>query len=80
MQSDLSIKWRTLFHGHLVGEISMDRPVLNILATEDMDKEPSKNTCTCVHSRLHESLSNGLKFERQGNNPQNRAGIIAYRW
>ncbi|HEY9001260.1 MAG TPA: DUF748 domain-containing protein [Mucilaginibacter sp.] len=45
-RSDLSIEWKPLFHGRLVGKVTCDRPVLNILATESLSKEPSKDTWT----------------------------------
>lgn len=46
-QADLSIEWRALFHGKLVGEVEMQRPVIHITAeTEDLDKEPSRESWT----------------------------------
>jgi hypothetical protein len=42
-QADLSIQWGALFHGHLVGEVEMQRASFHILAaTEDIAKEPSR--------------------------------------
>lgn len=45
-QADLSIEWRSLFHGRLVGEVVLDRPAIHILATEQLNKEPSKDSWT----------------------------------
>ena len=45
-RSDLAIEWRPLFHGRLVGKVACNRPILNILATESISKEPSKDTWT----------------------------------
>jgi len=42
--TDLSLEWKSLFKGRLVGEVNMDRPVIHILATEDLSKEPSKDS------------------------------------
>jgi hypothetical protein len=51
-RSDLSIEWRPLFHGKLVGKVTCDRPILNILATESISKEPSKDTWTATLKAL----------------------------
>jgi hypothetical protein len=51
-RSDLSIEWKPLFHGRLVGKITCDRPILNILATESLHKEPSKDTWTATLKAL----------------------------
>lgn len=51
-RSDLSIEWRPLFHGRLVGKITCDRPILNILATESLHKEPSKDTWVATLKKL----------------------------
>ncbi|MGN6639021.1 MAG: DUF748 domain-containing protein [Mucilaginibacter sp.] len=51
-RSDLSIEWGPLFHGRLVGKVTCDRPVLNILATESISKEPSKDTWTATLKAL----------------------------
>ncbi|WP_345100315.1 DUF748 domain-containing protein [Mucilaginibacter panaciglaebae] len=45
-RADLSVEWRSLFHGRLVSEIILDRPVIHILATEEINKEPSKDSWT----------------------------------
>jgi hypothetical protein len=44
--TDLSLEWSALFKGRLVGVVEMDRPVVNILETEDIAKEPSKDSWT----------------------------------
>jgi hypothetical protein len=51
-RSDLSIEWKPLFHGRLVGKIICDRPILNILVTESLHKEPSKDTWTATLKAL----------------------------
>jgi hypothetical protein len=51
-RSDLSIEWRPLFHGRLVGKVTCDRPILNILATESISKEPSKDSWTTTLKAL----------------------------
>lgn len=44
-EADLSVEWGALFHGKLVGEVEMQRPVFHIIAeTEDIDKEPSRES------------------------------------
>jgi hypothetical protein len=45
--TDLSIEWKSVFKGRLVGEVVMDRPGIYILAASaDLDKEPSKESWT----------------------------------
>ena len=51
-RSDLSIEWGPLFHGRLVGKVTCNRPILNILATESISREPSKNTWTATLKKL----------------------------
>jgi hypothetical protein len=46
VHSDLSIQWGALFHGRLVGVVELDQPTINILATEEVSKEPSKSSWT----------------------------------
>jgi hypothetical protein len=42
-QADLAMEWGALFHGKIVGEIKMQRPVFHMIAeTEDIDREPSR--------------------------------------
>jgi uncharacterized protein involved in outer membrane biogenesis len=45
-RTDLSIEWEALFKGRLVGEVMLDRPIINILSSEDISKEPSKESWT----------------------------------
>ncbi|WP_374949196.1 DUF748 domain-containing protein [Mucilaginibacter sp.] len=45
-QADLSIEWNALFKGRLVGEVILDEPIINILITESIAKEPSKDSWT----------------------------------
>src|ERR1700744_682633 len=45
-RADLSIEWAALFHRRLVGKITLDQPVVNILSTESIQKEPSKESWT----------------------------------
>jgi hypothetical protein len=51
-RSDLAIEWGPLFHGKLVGKVTCDRPIVNILATEKLYKEPSKDTWTATLKAL----------------------------
>ncbi|WP_158827604.1 DUF748 domain-containing protein [Mucilaginibacter lacusdianchii] len=45
--TDLSIEWKSVFKGKLVGEVIMDRPSIYILAASaDLDKEPSRESWT----------------------------------
>ena len=46
-QTDLSLEWKSLFKGRLVGRVVMDRPHMIILAaTENLAQEPSKDSWT----------------------------------
>lgn len=45
-RAELSLEWGTLFKGRLVGKVALDYPVVNILATESIAKEPSKDSWT----------------------------------
>ncbi len=44
--TDLSLEWGAIFKGRLVGVVELDQPVIDILATEDISKEPSKDSWT----------------------------------
>jgi hypothetical protein len=45
--TDLSVEWKQIFKGRLVGEVILDRPSIHILAeTADLSKEPSKEHWT----------------------------------
>jgi hypothetical protein len=43
-RADLSIEWSALFKGRLVGKVLLDQPVINILTTESIEKEPGKDS------------------------------------
>nr|AGU12347.1 protein of unknown function DUF748 [uncultured organism] len=46
-RTDLSIEWKSVFKGRLVGEVVLERPSIYILAASaDLDKEPSKESWT----------------------------------
>jgi hypothetical protein len=46
-RTDLSIQWKAIFKGKLVGEVEMDSPKINILSTTaDLSKEPSRDHWT----------------------------------
>ncbi|MCC9136529.1 DUF748 domain-containing protein [Pontibacter silvestris] len=50
-ETDLSIEWKSLLKGKLVGEVTMERPQLNIVAEEEKaapKEEPSKDSWTEV--------------------------------
>jgi len=44
--TDLSIQWGALFKGRIASEITVDEPVIHILASEKLSKEPSKESWT----------------------------------
>jgi hypothetical protein len=45
--TDLSLEWKAIFKGRLVGEIVMDQPAMHIIAaTADISKEPAKEHWT----------------------------------
>lgn len=46
-RADLSIEWKQIFKGKLVGEVILEKPSIHILAeTADLSKEPSKEHWT----------------------------------
>ncbi|PRD54675.1 DUF748 domain-containing protein [Sphingobacterium gobiense] len=46
-RTDLSIEWKQIIKGKLVGEVILDKPSIHILAeTADLSKEPSKEHWT----------------------------------
>ncbi|GAB3823974.1 DUF748 domain-containing protein [Pontibacter rugosus] len=50
-QTDLSIEWRSLFKGELVGEVVMNRPVMNIVAapaTKEAQQQTTQDDWTQV--------------------------------
>jgi hypothetical protein len=70
MRTDLSIEWKSLFKGRLVGEVMMSQPALHILAqTADISKEPSKEHWTKTLKALMPMTINRLQVN---------SGSIAY--
>ncbi len=63
-RADLSVEWRALFHGRLVGEVVLDQPVVHILATEELNKEPSKESWTKTVKALMPMTINRLQINR----------------
>jgi uncharacterized protein involved in outer membrane biogenesis len=60
-RADLSIEWPSLFKGRLVGRVLLDQPVINILATEEINKEPSKDSWTKTVKALMPMTINKLQ-------------------
>ncbi|MBB6107796.1 protein of unknown function [Mucilaginibacter lappiensis] len=60
-QADLSIEWSALFKGRLVGKVTLDQPVVNILTTESIAKEPSKDSWTKTVKALMPMTINKLQ-------------------
>jgi len=60
-RTDLSVEWHSLFKGRLVGEVIMDQPIVNILTTEDLNKEPSKDSWTKTVKALMPMTINKLE-------------------
>jgi hypothetical protein len=69
-QAGLSLEWNALFKGRLVGEVILDQPVVNILTTEEISKEPSKDSWTKTVKALMPMTINRLQVN---------AGEFAYR-
>jgi uncharacterized protein involved in outer membrane biogenesis len=69
-RADLSLEWRSLFKGRLVGKVILDRPVVNILTTEEISKEPSKDSWTKTVKALMPMTINKLQVN---------VGSFAYR-
>lgn len=63
-QADLSIEWRALFKGRLVGEVVLEEPAINILATEQIGKEPSKESWAQTLKALMPMTINRLQVNR----------------
>jgi uncharacterized protein involved in outer membrane biogenesis len=61
-RADLSVEWRALFKGRLVGEVILDRAQINILATEQINKEPSKDSWTKTVKALMPMTINRLQI------------------
>jgi len=47
-ETDLSIEWKSLFKGHVVGEVVMQNPELNIVAAASSSEDPSLGHWTDV--------------------------------
>jgi hypothetical protein len=63
--TDLSLEWKALFKGRLVGEVIMDEPAIHILAeTADISKEPSKAHWTETLKAVMPITINRLTFNR----------------
>ncbi|TSJ36405.1 DUF748 domain-containing protein [Mucilaginibacter corticis] len=45
-RANLALEWGAIFKGRLVGVVALDRPVINILTTEEIAREPSKESWT----------------------------------
>ncbi|MDN3551175.1 DUF748 domain-containing protein [Mucilaginibacter aquaedulcis] len=59
---DLSLEWNALFKGRLVGEVIAETPNIHILGTEDISKEPSKESWTKTVKALIPMTINKLKI------------------
>jgi hypothetical protein len=62
--ADLSIEWKSLFKGRLVSEVIANEPSINILSTEDIDKEPSKESWDQTVKALMPITINRLQINR----------------
>jgi hypothetical protein len=62
--TDLSIEWKSLFKGRLVGEVIATEPAIHILSTEDIDKEPSKESWDQTVEALMPITINKLQINR----------------
>jgi len=60
--TDLSLAWVALFKGRLVGEVIADEPSIHILATEDISKEPSRESWTKTVKALMPITVNKLQI------------------
>ena len=61
-EADLSVEWRAIFRGRLVGEVILNTPVIHILATEKLNKEPSKDSWTKTVKALMPITINRLQI------------------
>jgi hypothetical protein len=61
-RADLSVEWPALFKGRLVGKVVLDRPAIHILATEQISKEPSKESWTETVKALMPMTINRLQI------------------
>ena len=62
-RTNLSIQWGSLFKGRLVGVVELDHPTINILATEEISKEPSKDSWTKTVKALMPININKLQID-----------------
>jgi hypothetical protein len=62
-EADLSVEWRALFKGRLVGEVIVGQPAIHILATEEISKEPSKDSWTKTVKALMPMTINRLQVD-----------------
>lgn len=60
-QADLSLEWGAIFKGRLTGEVALDQPVINILNTESIASEPSKESWTKTVKALMPMTINKLE-------------------
>jgi len=60
-QTDLALEWAAIFKGRLTGIVHLDQPVINILTTESIDKEPSKDSWTKIVKALMPMTINKLE-------------------
>ncbi len=60
-QADLALEWGAIFKGRLTGVVQLDQPVINILTTESIDKEPSKDSWTKTVKALMPMTINRLE-------------------
>lgn len=61
-RTDLAIQWKAIFKGRLVGEVVTEEPVMHILATEELAKEPSKESWTKTVKALMPITINKLQM------------------
>lgn len=59
---DLSIEWKSVFKGRLAGKVVLNQPHINILATEDISTEPSKDNWTTTVKALMPITINKLQI------------------
>ena len=62
---DLSLEWKAIFKGRLVGEVIMDEPAIHILAeTADISREPSRAHWTETLKAVMPITINRLQFNQ----------------
>jgi len=60
-EADLSLEWGAIFKGRLTGKVTLDQPVINILTTESIASEPSKESWTKTVKALMPMTINKLE-------------------